>query len=591
MDGTHDTDDNSSESGIFERRVTRRRAIGTAAKVGVTAVVAAALAGGAGYTIGAGQQPAAQTVTQTGTQAGTQTATQTISQTVTQTITQSAIQSGVKVSPYGGKLNFAIGQDVLTLNALESVTDWASGMVMSNLYNRMVNVDERGGIVPELAVDWELAKDKMSYRFTLREGVQFHKGYGELTADDVAWGVNHTITTPTVGAFLFPLVDSAKVVDKYTVEYDFKSPFGPFPIFLRETYVTSKKAYEERGDKNFSKDPIGTGPYEFVEWVSGDHVTMKRFDNYWRKDHPFSDQLVFQVVPDATVKESKITTGEVSIIDIPNSDHIKDLESNKDLRVFRTPGWNWDCIVFNFGDPTAPWAQTPNGAKVRQAVASAVDRNQIVQQIYNGEAIADDSPLPPGFLGKPQSNYFSLQADTAKATQLLSDAGFANGFDAKMVVADETGTRREAELIQLQLRKVGIRLDLQVVDTGTFINQWFSTKKFELLLGQISIIGHDPDPSVYWFHHSGTIANEGYSNPDVDKAIEAQRASSDPQERTALFKQLFDIVIPDAPYIYLNHVNIVNVARKSVVNFEPSPQRHVSPVPGPANMESVILTQ
>lgn len=485
-------------------------------------------------------------------------------------------------TPYGGTVRIGVSSEAAVLNPFFGSGDVNNMQLVGNVFNTLVNIDRNGNFVPELATSW-WQPDPLTWRFNLREGVQFHKDYGELTADDVAWTVNTIIQEKKPQSFLFGSVKGAEVLDKYLVQYNLSAPFGPFlaTAIRQGSNVISKKAYTEKGEAAFGRDPVGTGPFEFVEWKSGDHITLKKFDKYWREGKPFLDELVWRPIPDTLVKQTMLRTGELDIIDRPLYKDIGTLSEEKSIRVDSIPGWNWDYLAFRVrpdatNDVNAP---TEKGMKLRQAISYAIDRQQIAKEIYYGYATPTDIPFPPGFLGRTgedPGHYYPMNGDLDKAKQLLNEAGYPNGFEISCITSDKQNLRQELELVQAQLKRVGITLSIQTLDMAGFITKWDREGSYEMLDEDITVMTPDPDATIYWFYHEGSWTYPNNFNPDVDKLLEGERQSSDPEERKRLLRQILDMVIPgskavDPFQVYLVHVQVINILNRKIVNFQPQP--------------------
>jgi peptide/nickel transport system substrate-binding protein len=432
-------------------------------------------------------------------------------------------------------------------------------MVYQNIMNDLVWVDLRNNnkIMPNLATEWE-QKDELTWVFKLREGVQWHKDYGEFTAEDVEWNVNDTLENNRPRKFLYFFVKGAKAIDKYTVEYYLEQPFAPFlvsPVQGTGGYMCCKKAFMEMGDEEYGRSPIGTGAFEFKEWLSGDHITLVKNQNYWVPDRPFLEELTYRPITDAFVKTTALKQGEIDFIDLPDYKDVADLQADPNLQVDILPGNNWDYIAFNLFRDDLPTSIK----EVRQAIGYAVDRQAIVDAVYYGYATADDDPLPPGFLAAdPDQEKYPNTPDLEKAKQLLAEAGYPDGFEITAMTSDKTNLRRQLQLVADQLRQVGITVNIQNVDLGTYnATVRDDEAQWEMGLEDIDIMTGDPDSSLYWFHYPGTTLYFGWQNPDVPEMLDQGRIEQDPEKRIEIYRGIVDALHEDAPYLYTVHRNHV----------------------------------
>ncbi len=465
----------------------------------------------------------------------------------------------------GGTLRIGLYSDPNTLNCMESAGDPVQQNIITGIFDSLVVVDYKDSTVhPGLATQWKQVDDK-TWLVTLRKGVQFHKGYGEMTAEDAAFTMNYIVNNKTNAYTYVTFVDKAEVVDRYTVRYTLKAPFAPFlvtSLFYGSGMVVSKKAFEERGFKAFNRDPVGTGPFEFLEWSPAAQIILKRFDRYWDKGRPYLDRLHYRIVPDAFVRLNMLKTGEIDMFTNPDFKDLKALQEDPRYVVASRPGHNFDFIAFNL--KRKPF----DNKKVRQAIAWAIDRKEIVDNVYYGYATITDNPIPPGMLAHTSRRYFPDTADVAKAKQLLVEAGYGRGFTTTYITSPKEQLRRLQVIVAAQLQKIGVTVQLQGLDSGTFSSRFWREKDFDMATRDLNIVSPDPDSTLYWFHHTKTIGNAGYENPEVDQLLDTARGLRDPAKRVPLYQKVLDSAYEDVSYIYIDHVNMAVVYNRIVKNFQ-----------------------
>ncbi len=468
----------------------------------------------------------------------------------------------------GGRtdLRVTLPAEPAVLNPVLVSGDRNFSKVSWQLYDALTVYDyQTGKLQPQLATAWQ-QKSPTVWEFKLREGVQFHKGYGELTADDVEFMVNKVVGENKPLKFLYFFVQGAKATGKYTVEYTLSQPFPPFPVTTvrdRAGMIVSKKAYMEMGEEKFNRNPIGTGPFQFDSWDSGKQIVLKKFDKYWQAPLPNLDSITFRIVGDTVTRESLLKTGEVDFIDAPDYKNIATWRKDANYALTSIPAWGTDWIPVSV---TVPPFDKP---EVRQAIAYAVDRDAIAKGVYFGEAQADQGPLPSGFIGYPSPQVYPLKADVAKAKSLLSAAGFGGGLKVTALTTAQFKTL--AEVISGQVSEAGIQMTVEVVDPGTQSARTTS-RKFEVNVGNLAFLTPDSDSTMYWFLHSETIGNYGYNNPTVNTMLEQARSIDDASQRAALYQNVLKQGLADAPFIYLLHPNIVRIRNKGLVGVPDSPQ-------------------
>lgn len=469
----------------------------------------------------------------------------------------------------GGTLTVWQWADPLTLNPMFHKADISMNRIASNMFDGLVEWDwKTKKVVPRLALQWE-QKDPLTWMFKLRPGVMFHKGFGELTAADVAFTVNYIIQNNTPTKFLYAYVKEARALDKYTVEYKLDRPHVPFLLMTATPIggmIVSKKAFEERGKDVFNRNPIGAGPFELVEWVPGNHVTLKRFDGYWDKGKPYVDKLVFKTVPSAYTAQVMLRAKELDFLPSPDFKDLARLKEIKHLEVQSVSGANWDYITFDAKKP--PFDKK----EVRQAIAYAIDRQAIVDSVYYGLADADDDPLPPGYLGAdPDIQVYPNRPDIATAKDLLAKAGYPNGFETTVITSAKEHLRRQTQIVVEQLKKVGIRAKIEQLDQATYVKRVDGASDFAMELEDIAIMSSDPDSSYWWFHHSGTVRMHGHENPEMDKLLQEGRLEQDSAKRAQIYQKVTRLALEESAYVYIAHVKRVDVHNNALKGYQITP--------------------
>ena len=468
-------------------------------------------------------------------------------------------------------LRVAIFDEPNSLNFMEQAglpATWTAW----NTFDQLVRYDYKTNeLVPELALSWE-QETETSWLVHLRPGVQFHHGYGEMTAEDVVFAVNYIIDNNQRIKFLYTAaqVRNTEVVDRYTVRYNLNQPFTPFVLTALQGFgglVLSKAAFEEMGAQAFARRPVGTGPFAVEEWVSGDHIRMVAHEEYWDARYPLVDALEWRFIPDSSVKTNMLAVGEVDFIDSMPYQDIAALEAQPDVTVQTTPGWNWAYI--SFGDAqTGPFAD----ARVRQAISYAINRQEIVDSVYFGYAIPAEKPLPPGFLYEdPSITKYGPTPDLERARELLAEAGYADGFSSELYVGSQDQLRRAAVIIANQLQEVGIMLQPRFLDAASYSQSRRSTGDF-VDLGPITIMSPDPDTAIHWFWRTGQAITRNFSNPAIDAMILDAAEPTDPAVRAQRYSELQQAMLDEAWFLYITHYSLVRAMRANVTGYEVTPQ-------------------
>jgi peptide/nickel transport system substrate-binding protein len=486
------------------------------------------------------------------------------------TLRKASAQDATPVA--GGSLNVALYGEPTALN-FQTMTGIPSYQVTRSIFDPLARWDSSTGeLTPYLATAWS-QESETAWVFTLREGVQFHKGYGEVTAEDVAFSYNNIIENKLAQNWAMSFITNVEAVDTYSVRFNLSAPYAAFPIvsISGPIGILSKKAYDELGGDVFARQPVGAGPFELNEWVAGDRIALKKFDQYWQDGQPYLDELIFRIVPDPFIRQSLLLSGEVDFTDIPDYREVGAIQEAEGMAIQVSDGWGWDYLSFN-----TTVAPTDNKL-VRQAISYAIDRQELVDTIYFGYAAPADQPIPTTFpAGKPDLLWrYPATADQEKAKALLAEAGAADGVKLSVITYDAEHLRRELQIIGEQLRQVGIELEITQADRPTYneaVNNIGAGMPYNAEFGYISLIGADEDTALYWFQHKDTLRWHGWDDTEKDDLLDQARISQDRAERTELYTRVLDKMLEDQAFIYVNHPNVVRAMRSRVQGFVVTPR-------------------
>ncbi|MDQ7841027.1 MAG: ABC transporter substrate-binding protein [bacterium] len=491
-------------------------------------------------------------------------------------VTTMAIAAGASQAPVrGGTLRFAVAVEPITLSPLMTGGDAPSAKPRLALFDPLffVNYGE-GKLVPGLATSIEKVSDTR-WIVRLRKGVQFHKGYGEMTAEDVAFSYNEVVQKKLRSLFSLSGLKEARVINRYTVEFVLTMPYAAFQAtsLTHLTMVVSKKAYQEMGMEKFNRNPVGTGPFQFVKWIPGNSIELKRFDKYWMKGLPYLNGIKFLIVPDPFVRANMLRTRQADVVQTPDLKDVAKLRTEKGIVVQAIVAHAWDGILFSY-------KMVKNGplgdARVRRAIALALDRDQIVRDVYYGFAVPADTPTPPGFMGYPPNRVYGNKADIAAAKKLLADAGYPDGFETTLMAPNYQPMVRQAEVIASQLAQAGIRVKIEALDTGTYNSKLIGTNEFEIALQDVVIVSPDPDSPIYWFHRKGTQHWHGWEHPEIDALLDRGRGLTERKDREPIYWRVQDLIRQENSFIYTVHSINVQATLDSVQKLFLTPGAELS---------------
>lgn len=456
------------------------------------------------------------------------------------------------------------------------VDDGESAKVMCNIYEGLVKYgDDNTNIEPCLAESWEINDAGTEYTFKLRQGVKFHDGT-DFNADAVVKSVerqlppNATSDMP-YASFTYNGVNKVEALDDYTVKFTLDSPNTPFLANLAMTLaapIVSPTALE-KNNGNLNEAPVGTGPFKFVSWDKGEKVTLEKNNDYWG-DKAKLDKLIIKITKESSVRASELMTGEIDAMDGLDPNDVDKLKE-KNMNIFSNPGMNINYIGFNC--QREPF----NNPKLREAIAHAINREELVKYLYQGYSDPANTILPsfiPGYKKDVQS--YDYNPDTAKS--MLNELGLSN-LNIHMITYspsrqyNSVGGQKLAEAVQNYLSKVGITSTIDVY-------QWTEYKE-KLQQGEGDMffygwIGDNGDPDNFLSlldskEISSSLNSAKYSNPDVDSLLAKAKAMPSGDDRNQLYGQIQDIASKDSPWITLSHANQMAAYSPKVKNFSLHP--------------------
>lgn len=479
-------------------------------------------------------------------------------------------------------LVYGRGGDSTSLDPI-TTTEGEAYKVTINIYETLLNYgDQDTTINPGLAEKWDVSDDYLKYTFHLRQGVKFHDGT-DFNADAVVYNFNRWMNGndeqfPYYSMFggykndEGHVIKEVKAVDENTVEFDLKRPQAPFlkNIAMSAFGIASPAAIEKYGD-DFRNNPVGTGPFKFVEWKQNDKIVLEKNPDYWQKGLPKLNKLIFRVIPENAARLNALTKGEIDVMDGLNNSDEDTVKNNPDLQVIERPSNNIGYIGLNT-------TKKPLDNKlVRQAINHAVDKKTIIDAFYGGKALPAKNPLPPSIEGYNDAIQ-EYPYDLEKAKALLKEAGYEKGFEIDlwaMPVARPymPEAQKVAEVIQESLSKIGIKAKIQSVDWATYLEK---ARKGELDIFMLGWTGDngDPDNFIYTLLDKDSIGSNNYaqySNDELhDILIEAQ-TEADQAKRNELYKKAQEIIHEDAPWVPLVHSTPLLAAAKDLQNYLPHP--------------------
>ena len=461
----------------------------------------------------------------------------------------------------GGTLRIGMDADNTTMDPHRS-TAAVDRQVYNNVYGKLVDLDAKFGIVPQLAQSWEIKNGGLTYVFKLRHGVKFHDGT-DFNAEVVKWNFDRMrdpeLASPRRSE-IAPVKD-VKVVDPHTIEITLSAPFSPLLTVLtdRAGMMVSKAAVEKFKD-DFARNPVGTGPFRFGEWVKDDHLTLKRFDGYWEQGRPYLDEVVYKPIPDSSVRFTALRTGQIDVMHQIHPKDVSPAKSERGLKVSEIPSLWWQGMHLN--NQAAPFTNKA----LRQALWYAVDRSVIQRVVYYGQGAPAWGPFPPSQWAQDRE-FADWKRDVAKAKAKLAEGGQPNGFAFTIKGWNQPTQVQELQVIQAQLKDIGVDMKVELLEFGKLLADLNSHNFVAIRLGWSG--RPDPDGNAHSFLHSkGGLNRVRYSNPKMDDLLDRARSEPELGKRKALYNEVTRLAAEDAPYVWLHHDAEVKVWTEAVRGFE-----------------------
>jgi peptide/nickel transport system substrate-binding protein len=471
----------------------------------------------------------------------------------------------------GGTLVIVRQSDAENLDQQFMSTINAASITHRKIYEGLVGRDKNSEIQPLLAEKWKQLDDT-TWEFYLRKGVKFHDGT-PFTAAAVKATFDRMLD-PNVAsprAVVFKMVKEVKVIDDYTVQFILKEPFSPLLSILanHEGGIISPKAIEKYG-KNIIQEPSGTGPFVFKSWTPGQEIVLTKNENYWG-EKPKVDKVVFKVVPEETTRISMLQSGEAQIAEPLSVAQMDTVKASSNAEVYQSEGFGTEYIGFNV--TKKPF----NDVRVRKAIAHAIEMDSIIKGVYNNVGKKANSLMGSKVFGY-DADLKAYNYNLNEAKKLLAEAGYPNGLEITLKTMDNKERVNLAEVIQSQLNGIGIKVNVQVMEYGTFVSQVNKGDSEMFILSWRNATG-DADYNQYNLFHTASQGPAGntffYSNKQVDSLIDEARKEKDSEKRIKLYAEAQELEMKDVPYIPVRVIENVAATTKDIEGFSISPSGYL----------------
>ncbi|NIK11933.1 glutathione ABC transporter substrate-binding protein [Alkalibacillus almallahensis] len=505
----------------------------------------------------------------------------------------------------GNDLEVAMGADIVSLDP-HGNNDVPSSNVRSNIYETLVTQNDDMEVQEGLATDWEQVDDT-TWSFTLREGVMFHDGT-EFTASAVKANLDRILDPAQASprTFLYEMITDVSVEGDYEVQITTEYPFAPLLAHLahdaggmiseevidadyenalseaEEVDMSVEEYYELRAEggsefeevsgeitefvgTHVQENPYGTGYYKFDSRTSGESTTLTRYEDYWGEPATL-DSVTFKVVPEPGARLAELETGESHIADITPTQK-SNVEEGEGMRVEQVPSVSLSYIGFNM--QKEPF----DNKKVRQAINLAINQEEVIEGIYQGNGTVATGPLAPGVFGYDDS-VEGLGYEPDRAQELLNEAGYEDGFETTLWTNDNESRVETAVYVQDVLSEYNIDVEVQELEWGTYLERTANGEHDMFVLGWSTVTG-DADYGLYALFHSSAVGSTGnrsfVENEELDQLLDEGRRETDEEKRKEIYSEAQTLLADIAPMVYIHHQDHLKGVRENVENYSVDP--------------------
>ncbi len=430
--------------------------------------------------------------------------------------------------------------------------------VLENVFDTLVEPDENLQMRPALAESWEVSDDELTWTFRLRPGVTFHDG-SPLTSEDVAFSYNRIIDEELTNVDKFSAVTAVEAVDPQTVVIRVDRPVPNMLTNLggfKGMAIVSRRNVESG---EIATHPVGTGPFAFANQRSGDSITLVANPDYW-DGAPDISGVRFRFISEPSTALSALQAGEIDWTDSVPPQRVQQLRNDESITLAVEPSNDYWYLALN--EAREPW----NDVRVRQAIAYAIDRDAIVQATSYGTAAKNQLAIPEGNPWYvPYDRYGEGGLD--KARELLDEAGVSPGNLDMLVTTDYPETVTAAQIVADNLAPLGITVNIRTVDFATWLDEQNKGNFDMLMMGWLGNI--DPDDFYYAQHHTdGTSNAQKFSDPEVDRLLDAGRVETDRQARFDDYRRAATMIADQVSYIFLYNPSVIQAWNPALQGYQ-----------------------
>lgn len=440
----------------------------------------------------------------------------------------------------------AMSSDAISFDPIAQNDSYSSN-AMGQMYEGLVALDENNNVIKQLAEDYKVSDDGLTYTFRILKGVKFHNGE-EVKADDVVFSFKRAVVAPAV-AHIYSAIDAdtIKALDEYTITFNMKTPYAGILTALAHpaAFICNKKAVEAAGE-NYGRNPVGSGPYKFVSHTKSNAIKMERYEDF-HGTKPYYKYLELRIIPEPGNRIIELESGGADIVFDVSPNDLNRFEGNDQIKLLKVHDFQTQYLGMNCSK--APL----NDVRVRQAVACGIDTDKIIKAVWKGLGGTATAPYAPSIKYSIANEKKPIPRDVEKAKKLLAEAGYADGLKLRLSTNERQERIDMATIMKEQLKEVGIELSIEVMEWSQYIAM---LEKGEHELFEIGWSSDTPDPDmvVYPCFYSASAGPGGnyvfLKDEKLDKMIESGRAIPDGPAREKLYKDMQQYILDLCPAVF-----------------------------------------
>ena len=480
---------------------------------------------------------------------------------------------------FGGQIIIGVSNDVETLNPIFCESNLSQEIAHLMLLG-LADLDENSQFKPELAESWENSDDYLKLTYHLRKDAKWSDGQ-PVTSEDVKFTYDLLMDTltasPRQGACDY--IKNVAIIDSYTVTFEFTEAY-PTQLFdtageILPKHILGNINHKEVRNNEFGRMPLGSGPFKLKKWVSQQYLELEPNEAYFGR-HSYLDKVIFKIIPDKSNLLMQLKSGEIDMVsDVPPAEIESLKKENNGLTIYQVDGRVYYYIGYNEKNPLF------GDMAIRKALTMALDRNKIINALLYGYGRACVGPFPPMVKWAFNEDVKEIQYNPNAAKDALKKAGWndhdndgildKSGRKFEFTLSCATGNQLKADvavIVQEQLGKLGIKVNIEMLEWTTFIDQ-IQSKQFDACVNGWSTPYYvDPTPV---FHSSSTDLFNfiSYANPKVDRLIEKGRMEMDQQKAAGIWKEFHKIIYEDQPYTFLFWIDQAVAVKDKYKNVTP----------------------